>query len=281
MKYGMSVPNFGWFGDIDLLVDFAVEAEEAGWDGFFLWDHLLVFKENPTQFVDPWVALSAIACNTKKLRIGPHITPVPRRRPWIIAREAVTLDHLSKGRLTLGVGIGAPPDPEYVAFGEEPSAKIRAEKLDEGLDIITGLWTGKPFSFSGKHFYLDDVTFLPTPFQKPRIPIWVGGGVPHKAPFKRAARYDGVSPVHSEWPTPVEVSHLEDVLDIVKAERGNLENYDVSICGETTGSNHTRDQEIITSWIDAGLNWWLEDIHGLRAGIDELRERIRAGPPLS
>jgi alkanesulfonate monooxygenase SsuD/methylene tetrahydromethanopterin reductase-like flavin-dependent oxidoreductase (luciferase family) len=279
MKYGMSLPNFGWFGDINLLVEIAVEAEKAGWDGFYIWDHLLVFKKNPLPFVDPWVALSAIACNTKKIRIGTHITPLPRRRPWKLAREAVTLDHLSKGRFTLGVGIGEPPDPEFVAFGEEPSAKIRAEKLDEGLDIIIGLWSGKPISFSGKYFQLDEVTFLPKTYQKPRIPIWVGGGIPHKAPFSRAALYDGVAPVHSQWPTPVEVSHIQDVLAIIKEERGHLDNFDVVICGETSGTDSAKDEEKVTPWIEAGVTWWLEDIHGLRAEIDELRERIRAGPP--
>jgi alkanesulfonate monooxygenase SsuD/methylene tetrahydromethanopterin reductase-like flavin-dependent oxidoreductase (luciferase family) len=279
MKFGMSLPNFGWFGDIHLLIDFAVEAEEAGWDAFFIWDHLLVFKENPLDVVDPWVALSAVACNTKKIRIGTHITPLPRRRPWKVAREAVTLDHLSKGRFILGVGIGEPPDPEFIAFGEESGAKIRAEKLDESLDIITGLWSGKPFSYSGKHFHLDEVTFLPETYQKPRIPIWVGGGIPHKAPFKRAAQYDGVTPVHSQWPTPVEVAHLEEVLAIVKAKRGNLDNYDIVICGETSGIDSVKDKEKLTPWINAGITWWLEDIHGLRATIDKLRERIRAGPP--
>jgi alkanesulfonate monooxygenase SsuD/methylene tetrahydromethanopterin reductase-like flavin-dependent oxidoreductase (luciferase family) len=279
MKYGMSLPNFGCFGDIDLLIEIAVEAEEVGWDGFFIWDHLLVFKENPLPVVNPWITLSAIACHTKKIRIGTHVTPVPRRRPWAIAREAVTLDHLSKGRFILGVGIGEPPDPEYIAFGEEPSAKIRAEILDEGLEIIIGLWSGKPFSFSGKHFHLNEITFLPETYQKPRIPIWVGGGVPRKAPFRRAARYDGVTPVHSQWPAPVEVSHLQNVLDIIVAERGNLNNYDIIICGETTGTDSVQDYEKLAPWINAGITWWLEDIHGLRANIDELRERIRAGPP--
>ena len=148
MKYGINIPNFGWFGDIDTLVEIAVEVEENGWDGFFLWDHLLVFKQEDMvlPFVDPWIALAAIACSTKKLRLGPLITPIPRRRPWKVAREAVSVDHLSKGRMILGVGLGAPPETEFDYFGEESDVKIRAEMLDEGLDIITGLWSGEPFS---------------------------------------------------------------------------------------------------------------------------------------
>ncbi|MHA2396870.1 MAG: LLM class flavin-dependent oxidoreductase [Candidatus Thorarchaeota archaeon] len=281
MKYGINIPNFGWFGDIDTLVDIAVETEEAGWDGFFLWDHLLVFKQDDMvlSFVDPWIALTAIACNTKKIRLGPLITPLPRRRPWKVAREALSLDHLSKGRLVLGVGIGAPPDVEFDYFGEESDARIRAQMLDEGLDIITGLWSGEPFSFKGTHYQLEEMTFLPKPNQNPRIPIWVGGGVPNKAPFRRAARYDGVAPVHSKWPEPVTLQHLEDALEIIKSERGNLKNYDIVVCGETTGNDSTKDREKVEPWIHTGATWFLEDIHGLRAEVDELRERIRAGPP--
>ena len=281
MKYGISLHNFGWFGDIDVMVECAIEAEDAGWDGFFLWDHLLVFKQEDMvlPFVDPWIALTAIACNTKRIQLGPLITPLPRRRPWKVAREALTLDHLSKGRLILGVGIGAPPDVEFDYFGEESDIKLRAEKLDESLDIIIGLWSGKPFSFSGVHYQLEEMTFLPKPIQNPRIPIWVGGGVPSKAPFRRAARYDGVAPVHSKWPQPVSPNDLDGVLEIVRSERGNLDNYDIVICGETTGTDSQKDRESLTPWIDMGVTWWLEDINGMRAEIDELRQRIQAGPP--
>ncbi len=281
MKYGINIPNFGWFGDIDLLVDIAIDVEAAGWEAFFLWDHLLVFKQEDmvTKFVDPWIALSAVACQTNKIRLGPLITPLPRRRPWKVAREAVSLDYLSNGRLVLGVGIGAPPDVEFDYFGEASDAKIRAQKLDESLDIITGLWSGKPFSYKGQHYQLEEMTFLPKPKQEPRIPIWVGGGVPNKAPFRRAAHYDGVAPVHSKWPEPVTPKLLDDVLEIIRFERKDLTNYDVIICGETTGNDSAIDRERIESWIQAGATWFLEDIHGLRAEVDELRERIKAGPP--
>ncbi|MBY8998848.1 MAG: LLM class flavin-dependent oxidoreductase [Candidatus Thorarchaeota archaeon] len=282
MKYGINIPNFGWFGDIDTLVELAVEVEEAGWDGFFLWDHLLVFKQEDMvlPFVDPWIALAAIACNTKKMQLGPLITPLPRRRPWKVAREAVSVDHLSNGRLVLGVGIGAPPDVEFDYFGEASDAKVRAQKLDECLDIITGLWSGEPFSYKGTHYQLEEMTFLPKPKQNPRIPIWVGGGVPNRAPFKRAALYDGVAPVHSKWPEPVTPQLLEKALEIVQSERGDLKGYDVVVSGETSGTNSAKDKDKIESWIQTGATWFLEDIHTLRAEIDELRERIRAGPPV-
>ncbi|MFW9845037.1 MAG: LLM class flavin-dependent oxidoreductase [Candidatus Thorarchaeota archaeon] len=283
MKYGINLPNFGWFGDIDTLIEVAVEAEDAGWDGFTLWDHVLVFKQDDMvlPFVDPWVALAAIACNTSKMILCPLVTPLPRRRPWKVAREALTLDHLSRGRFILGVGIGAPPDVEFEYFGEESDTRIRAQQLDESLDIITGLWSGEPFSYDGEHYRLNEMTFLPRPKQNPRIPIWVGGGVPHQAPFRRAARYDGVAPVHSQWPEPVTPEHLDGVLEIVRSERGNLDQYDVVICGETTADDDKKNEEILTPWKEKGVTWWLEDINGMRAEIDILRERIRAGPPTS
>ncbi len=281
MKYGMNLPNFGSFGNIDQLVRCATEAEDAGWDGFFIWDHMLIFNNpNPPPMVDPWVALSAIACNTSVIRLGPLVTPLPRRRPWKVAREAASVDHLSKGRLIFGAGIGAPPEVEFAAFGEEPNARIRAEKLDEGLDILQGLWMGEPFSYHGKHYRLDEMTFIPRPHQK-SIPIWIGGGVPHKAPFRRAARFNGVAPVHSNWPEPVEPEHLVPILDIIKEKRGSLNDFDVVISGETSGTDGDADREKIQTWEDVGVNWWLEDINNLRATFDPLLERIRAGPPVA
>ncbi|MFW9803664.1 MAG: LLM class flavin-dependent oxidoreductase [Candidatus Thorarchaeota archaeon] len=281
MRYGINIPNFGWFGDINTLVEIAVDAEDAGWDGFFLWDHMLVFKQEDMvlQFADPWIALAAIACNTKRMQFGPLITPLPRRRPWKVAREAMTVDHLSKGRLILGVGIGAPTDVEFEYFGEVSNEKIRAEMLDESLDIVRGLWTGEKFSYQGKHYRLEEMTFLPKPTRQSGIPIWVGGSYPHKAPFQRAARYDGVSPIHSNWPEPLIPEHVTQILEIVHTERGNLNDYDVVVCGETTGTDSSADRETIESWVEVGSTWWLENINGMRAVIDDLRERVRRGPP--
>ena len=281
MKYGISIPNFGWFGEISTLVEIAMDAEDAGWDGFFLWDHMLVFKQEDmvSQFADSWIALAAIACNTDRMQLGPLITPLPRRRPWKVAREAISVDHLSKGRLILGVGIGAPTDVEFEYFGEESNEKVRAEMLDESLDIVRGLWTGEKFSYQGKHYRLEEMTFLPKPTRESGIPIWVGGGYPRKAPFQRAAQYDGVAPVHSNWPEPLIPEHVAQILEIVKAERGNLENYDVIVCGDTSGIDTASDREQIGSWTEVGATWWLENINEMRAQIDDLRDRIGRGPP--
>lgn len=282
MKYGINIPNFGWFGDTHTLVESAVEAEEAGWDGFFLWDHMLVFKQEDMvlPFADPWISLAAIASSTKRIQLGPMITPLPRRRPWKVAREAVTLDHLSRGRLVLGVGLGAPADVEFEYFGEQSDPSVRACKLDESLDIIRGLLSGEKFSYSGQHYHLKEMTFLPKPKQEAGIPIWVGGSYPFKTPFHRAARYNGVVPVHSKWPEPLVPEHLAHILPIIESERGDLQNYDVVVCGETTGADQKADRNKLVPWIEAGVTWWLEDIHGLRADLSDLGKRIRAGPPV-
>jgi alkanesulfonate monooxygenase SsuD/methylene tetrahydromethanopterin reductase-like flavin-dependent oxidoreductase (luciferase family) len=177
MQYGLYLPNYGVFGDVRLLADLAREAEAVGWDGFFLWDHIAEQYEDTTTMlpmIDPWVALAAIAMQTEKLRIGTTVTPLPRRRPWKLARETVSIDRLSNGRLILGVGIGA-GELEWDHLGEETDLRSRGQMLDEGLDILTGLWSGEPFSYSGKHYQIEHAQFLPTPVQQPRIPIWVGG----------------------------------------------------------------------------------------------------------
>jgi len=149
MQYGIYLPNFGDEISPRALADLACEAEEAGWDGFFLWDHILYSKTQKLRMVDPWIVLAAMAMKTERIRLGTSVTPLPRRRPWKLARETVTLDHLSNGRLILSVGLGEPGDAEFGQFGEETDVKVRATKLDEGLDVLAGLWRGKSFSHQG------------------------------------------------------------------------------------------------------------------------------------
>ncbi|MFN2108650.1 MAG: LLM class flavin-dependent oxidoreductase, partial [Anaerolineae bacterium] len=149
MQYGIYLPNFGPYGDARVLAGLARDAENAGWDGFFLWDHM---AGHALPFVDPWVALTAVALNTQRLRIGTTVTPLPRRRPWKIARETVSLDHLSGGRLTLGVGIGL-GQAEWNDLGEESDLKKRGKMLDEALDVLVGLWSGEPFSYAGQYYH--------------------------------------------------------------------------------------------------------------------------------
>src|SRR5712692_419999 len=192
MQYGIHFHNFGAFSDPRVLADLAHEAEEAGWDGVFVADHLTVrTPAGPSPIADPWIALAAIAMATTRVRIGPMVAALPRRRPWQIASECATLDRLSNGRLILGVGSGTALEWSFAPFGEEMDARKRGAMLDEGLDILTLMWTGKPFHYAGNQYEVDGVTFLPRPVQSPRIPIWVAGAWPHRRPFRRAARWDG------------------------------------------------------------------------------------------
>ena len=272
MMYGINVQIYGEYHDPTVLVDLACEAENSGWDGFFIWDHI----EGEMPFCDPTVALSAIAQRTDRIKLGAMITPLPRRRPWKVAREMVSLDHLSGGRVIMGVGLGQPPT-EYSKFGEEPEARLRAEKLDESLDIITGLWSGKRFSYKGNHYQLEDVIFRPKPVQRPRIPILVGGFWPSKPPFRRAARYDGVFPTMN-WPNELTTIDLRNILAYIEKHRDVEGCFDVMIGGGTQGDPR-RGAEVVEPWIEAGATWWSENINSWRGSLKEMRERIEQGPP--
>ena len=187
-RMALSIPNMA---EPDELVDLGVRAEASGWDGVFLWDHAHGSPEMPAPTADPWVVLGALATATERVTLGTAITPAARRRPHKLARETVTVDRLSHGRMVLGVGLGEPPD-EYTAYGEDADRRVVAAKLDEALEVVTGLWSGRPFSHRGRHFTVEGAQFLPTPVQQPRIPIWAACIVPHTRPLRRAARWDGV-----------------------------------------------------------------------------------------
>jgi len=168
----------------------------------------------------------------KKIRIGTTVTPIARRRPWKLARETVSIDHLSEGRLILTVGLGTPAEAEFETFGEESNQQIRAKKLDEGLDILLGLWSGESFSYKGEYYQLEDVRFLPKPIQSPRIPIWVGGGWPRKKPFIRAARYDGVFPLRAGYRGKLQPNDYQDIVNFITSHRTASEPFDVVLMDE-------------------------------------------------
>jgi hypothetical protein len=173
MQFAIDIPNFGSGGDPRVLVDLAVRAEDAGRDGFFTWDHILVDPSWTLEIADPWIALAAIAQATTRIRLGPMVAALPRRRPAKLARETASLDRLSDGRLILGVGLGWPSQAEFGCFGDQVDLARRGAMVDEGLAILEGLWRGEPFSFTGTHYRVGTATFLPRPVQEPRIPIWV------------------------------------------------------------------------------------------------------------
>ena len=274
VKFAVNVQNFAPFADPRRLAELAKEAEDSGWDGFFLWDH--IHWDGPPM-VDPWVALAAIACATERIKIGTIVTPLPRRRPWKVARETVTLDHLSGGRFILGVGLGYPANVEYEPFGEDPGDRTRAEKLDEGLDVLTGLWSGEPFSYQGKHYQLDDVTFLPKPNQQPRIPIWVAGMWPNRRPFRRAARYDGVVPLKltpSGEPTLITPAEVAEVVAYVRRHRDTSAPFDLAL-GAPIPTDPAQARDVVAAFEEAGATWLLDG----PPTPDALSARLRAGVP--
>jgi alkanesulfonate monooxygenase SsuD/methylene tetrahydromethanopterin reductase-like flavin-dependent oxidoreductase (luciferase family) len=281
LRYGVHVQNSGDFGDAAVLARLARDAEMAGWDGFFIWDHILFEVQQPTPVVDPWVALTAVAMSTERVLLGPLVTPLARRRPWKLARETVSLDRLSGGRLVLGVGLGDRVEEDFATFDEVVDARLRAAKLDESLEILVGLWSGEQFTYSGEHYRLATSVFLPTSAQSPRIPIWVGGEWPNKRPFRRAAGWDGVFPSKEgvaldEMMTP---DDLKEIVTYVKANRSRSEPFDVVIGGYTPGDDPDRASHIVAAYREVGVTWWLEGINSLRGPIGDMHVRIRQGPP--
>ena len=288
MRYGVFLPPFGPCADLATLTALAADAEEAGWDGFFLWDDITT--GDPMPVADPWIAMAAIAVRTRTLRLGATVTPLPRRRPWKVAREAITLDHLSQGRLIVGVGLGI-SHSEFDDLGEETDLKVRGAMLDEGLDILAGLWSGEPFQYEGTHYHIRKAQFLPRPVQTPRIPIWVGGSWPLKAPFRRAARWDGVFPLGRDLSLTEQLApeDVQGILSIVHEQRAQagLEDkpIDVVHCGLSSGTDQQADRVLAQTYADVGVTWWLEHLVPERWGswsewpLESMRERIRQGPP--
>lgn len=285
MRHAIIVPNFGEYADPLLDADLAREAEGAGWDGFFVWDHILVDRDWTVDIADPWIQLAAIASATRRIRLGPMVTPLPRRHPWVVARQAVTLDRLSAGRLILGVGLGFPPDAEFEAFGEKPDIRVRAEKLDEGLAILAGLWSGEPFAFEGRHYHLREMTFLPRPIQSPRIPIWVAAVWPNRGPLRRAARWDGAAPIRlgndpdSASLTPDEVAEIRGLIDADRpAGAGTC---DILVMAESPGGDPDLAGATVERYGQSGATWWAESLSPMRGPVEASHARILAGPPMT
>lgn len=290
LKTAVYLPNHGPFGDARVIADLARDAESSGWDGFFLWDHIAEQSEAGVMVpcADPWVALTAAAMQTTVIKLGTTVTPLPRRRPHKLARETVTLDHLSNGRLILSVGIGG-GKLEWDHLGEETDLRTRGQMLNEGLDVLVGLWSGEPFNFNGEHYHIEQMQFLPPSFQQPHIPVWVGGFWPNKKPFQRMARWDGMFPLFSVYGPEQEPVFVEAVA-YVKAEREQLglsEPFDVIKMGMSPGDDPSEAAAIIEPAINAGATWWLELLMPEVYGFDPtdpkafsvMRNRVLQGPP--
>lgn len=279
-RCAIGVPNVGPFGDPSLLVTLAVAAEEHGWDGFFVWDHQL-WRDPQWAVADPVVVISAVAARTARVRIGILINVLARRRAGKVAREAVTLDLLSQGRLVFGAGLGSWVE-EFTAFGEPGDAKQRAARLDESLDLVDALWRGEPVTFHGAHLQATDVTMLPRPVQRPRIPVWCGGRWPNKAPFRRAARWDGVMPTHAGYGLgeTMPPEELRAVVQYTRRHRTGDGPFDVILEGRTDGAAPGRGAGQVAPYLEAGLTWWIEALGWWRGTPEDALARVRQGPPV-
>ena len=249
IERGIFVAPFDELVDPRLMGDLARTAEYRGWDGFFIWDHVK-YRPPVEAVADPWVTLAAIACTTEQVRLGPLVTPLSRRRVHRLARETVTLDHLSRGRLTLGVGLGSSSTGELEPFGEVVDPRERARLLDEGLDRLSAYWAGE---------------FKPLPVQRPRIPVWVAARWPNRRPVRRAARWDGLFPI--EMPEPAALATLVD--EVRGLRGGNTDGFDF-IAEISPGGD-------AGAWEEAGATWVLTGF-GAQPREAEVRDVIEAGP---
>jgi probable F420-dependent oxidoreductase len=262
VRFGICLANIGSFSDPHVPLELAVTAEASGWDGVFTWDHLAFVWGAPA--ADPWTVLAAVATETSRVRLGTAVTPVARRRPHVLAHQVATLDRLSQGRVVLGAGLGGSPS-EFEKFGEPRDPRVRAEKLDEGLELLRRLWSGAEVTHHGEHYTVDGVTLAPTPVQQ-LVPIWIGGNRP--ASLRRAASWDGWI-ADSADPTGMTLSP-EDVARSIETI-GRDDEFDVAVLGQS-------DKGDPAAFERAGATWWLENLHDQRGSHDDLLALLRQGP---
>ena len=274
MRYGIVTSNLGEYADPRVAARLARAAEAAGWEAFFIWDHLGFVRGVPSG--DPWIILSAVAALTARLKLGLAVTPLARRRPQVVANAMASLDLLSGGRAIFGAGLGGAPE-EFTAFGEPQDPKERAAMLDEGLGILDGLWSGETVTHRGRHYAVQGVSLAPRPLQRPRLPIWIGGeGAPA---LRRAARWDGwLAPATSHDGTPTMAKSPERIAEMVATIRRHRTTdapFEVAI----DGYSEAGDPGLPRAYEEAGATWWLESIQDARGPLDEMMARVKAGPP--
>lgn len=274
MRYGIVTSNMGTYSDPREAVRLALVAEAAGWDGFFIWDHLGFVWGNPS--ADPWVTLAAVAASTERIRIGTDVTPLARRRPQIVAHALTSLDVLSGGRVIFGAGLGG-VSREFEAFGDPGDAKERASTLDEGLDVIEEMMSGEEVTHRGQHYTVDGVTLAPLPVQRPRVPVWIGGEA--KPALRRAARWDGwlanATPLDGTIIMSKGPEQIREMVAEIQSNRTPETPFDVAL----DGYSEPDDVTLPDSYAEAGATWWLESIHDRRGTVDEMLARVKAGPP--
>jgi alkanesulfonate monooxygenase SsuD/methylene tetrahydromethanopterin reductase-like flavin-dependent oxidoreductase (luciferase family) len=263
LQHALHLPPVGEFADPRVLAGLAASGEEHGWDGVFLWDHLLRPDTEPPEVGDTFTALAAVASATSRIRLGPMVTPLVRYGPHRLARAAVSLDQLSAGRLTLGLGLGHDRWGELRRFGEPTEPRERADLLDEGVELLLALWSGGEVHHRGPHYTADGVRFLPTPVQRPRIPLWFAARGDARRPVRRAARYEGLFPVD------VDPDQLARMLDIVSAERGGLEGFEVAVSIPPGGDP--------APYAARGATWVLRAFQPSDS-LKDVQTRVEAGP---
>ena len=279
LSYGIFLPPFAEYAEPRRLVALAESAESAGWDGVFLWDHVLEGSNLPV--ADSFVMASAIAQATGRVRIGMLVTPLARRRPWVFARQCATLDQLSEGRLVVGVGLGHDSRGELSSFtGEVLDPVERAVVLDESLEVIVRFWSGEPVDYEGEKLKVHSAAFLPRPVQEP-LPVWVACRLPHRRPLARAARYQGCFPIFdadgSEIPGLPEPEQVSDVRDELAARGASL-GIDIVCRGESTSTPAAGLASRFSELASAGMTWWLESFAPAHPPA-EVEEVVLAGPP--
>ncbi|UNB52574.1 LLM class flavin-dependent oxidoreductase [Mycolicibacterium sp. YH-1] len=265
LKQALNVPNVG---NPNAIVELAMQAEEAGWDGFFVWDTLQTDASQRVDVLDPASLLSAIAVSTSRIALGPMVIALPRRRPWKVAKEIITIDHLARGRVIAGFGLGAPPKEEFADFGEPTDLRARAELLDEGLGIIDAMFAGETLDHAGPA-YTVRAHLSPRGYQHPRPPIWVASIGTNRGPLARARRWDGVFTLTKDFQglTPADVHAWRDRID-------RDDNYVITTTARA--GIRSRDLEV------AGLNWRVSEPPRLHNDwISDLRPLVLAGPDAS
>ena len=272
MRYGIDVAILGDLADPRRVVELARAAEESGWDGLFVWDHLAFTWHVPS--ADPWVTLAAVAQATSRLVLGPAVTPLPRRRPAVVAHTVATLDVLSGGRVVFAAGLGG-VEAEFTAFGEPADARLRAARLDEALVILDALWRGEEVTHHGAHYRVDGVRLAPRPVQRPRVPIWIGGM--SAAALRRAAAWDGwVGGGDTEdGRMALNPAQVAEMVATIRRHRSSDGPFEVALIGVSAAG----DAATVREYADAGVTWWLEHLHGRRGDFRALLARVIAGPP--
>jgi alkanesulfonate monooxygenase SsuD/methylene tetrahydromethanopterin reductase-like flavin-dependent oxidoreductase (luciferase family) len=270
MRSGLFLPLFDELADPAMVARLAAEAEQAGWHGVFVWDQVR-WGEPVAGVADPQITLAAIATATERIRLGPMVTPLARRRPVKVARETATLDRLSGGRLTLGVGLGSDRFASELSItGEELDDRRRARMLDESLEILTAAWSGEPVHHRGEHYTVAGMRFLPRPVQTPGVPVWVAGYYGNPRPLRRAARHQGTFPLG--------IDHPDQLAEVVA---------EVTALRKAAGEDAAQPYDVVVAlppgsdpapYAAAGATWRLVELPQVPVSVDQVRGVIRDGP---